>query len=385
MRLGVSMRVLLVAVGVLSCQAQNSVRGSAKGGGNHIKCNTHLQRSSNYDLVSSPVVLSVAGAVPTGGDISLEVAYDTERQRAFVTNSVSNSVSVLDVSDSTNPTVMAIYTNNEDMVSPSGIAFDSCEERLFVSCSGGTLVVLDVSDSSPALVSVTALEGKPERLAFDEHRQLVYVVAFSDLLGPDYLYTVDVRTTKHLSPSVLGRYVTEDGCGPYGVEYDSRHQRLFIACNVGNSMEIVDVREPAVANILGKFSSSNPYNGIVYDQSHNRVFLSSFDQSFVVSVDVSNSAAPFELSKVADSDQLLTGAGLAFDAYHNVVFAAGRNSNSIIAIDVTDPLVMSIVSSVASADDLGRANGLAYDPHSGLLLAVGLSGKLATVDTTAKN
>ena len=104
----------------------------------------------------------------------------------------------------------------------------------------------------------------------------------------------------------------------------------------------------------------------------------------MVSVDVSNSAAPFELSKVADSDQLLTGAGLAFDAYHNVVFAAGRNSNSIIAIDVTDPLVMSIVSSVASADDLGRANGLAYDPHSGLLLAVGLSGKLATVDTTAK-
>jgi len=160
------------------------------------------------------MVLSVAGAVPTGGDISLEVAYDTERQRAFVTNSVSNSVSVLDVSDSTNPTVMAIYTNNEDMVSPSGIAFDSCEERLFVSCAGGTLVVLDVSDSSPALVSVTALEGEPERLAFDEHRQLVYVVAFSGLLGPDYLYTVDVRTTKHLSSSVLGRYVTEDGRGP---------------------------------------------------------------------------------------------------------------------------------------------------------------------------
>jgi len=63
--------------------------------------------------MSSPVVLSVTGAVPTGGDNSPEMAHDTEHQLAFITNSVSNIMSILDASDSTNPTVMALTLHKQ--------------------------------------------------------------------------------------------------------------------------------------------------------------------------------------------------------------------------------------------------------------------------------
>jgi YVTN family beta-propeller protein len=101
------------------------------------------------------------GASPTG------VAYDSGKNEVFVSNSGYNTVSV--ISDSSNSVVATVTVET----SPTGLAYDSGKGEIFVSNHGSNSVSV-ISDSNNVVVATIPVGTSPNNLAYDSGKSEIF-------------------------------------------------------------------------------------------------------------------------------------------------------------------------------------------------------------------
>jgi len=265
------------------------------------------------------------------------LAYDSTNKRLFVAELLGNRVKVWDVtsiSDGENAvnvlgqsdfTSNGAATTQSGMDSPTGLAYDSTNKRLFVADGSNRVIVFDVT-------SISDGENATNVLGQDD---------FTSNLGAN----------------------TQSGMNsPQGLAYDSTNNRLFVAEVSGDRVKIWDVEsisdgENAI-NVIGQadFTSSSGATtqagmdgpkGLAYDSTNDKLFVSQVSNHRISIFSLSNTVtsisgpsgsyntgASITLSIIFSSAVTVTGTpSLALetgDTDKSASYTSGSGSNQLI-------------------------------------------------------
>jgi DNA-binding beta-propeller fold protein YncE len=184
------------------------------------------------------------GSVAVPGASAIEIA--PEAGRGFAATS-SNSVAIFDLK-----TGAVLKTVPLPGRSPSALAYDGDEKRLFVAqADSGDLAVVDPEAGS--VVTDVALGGRLRAVVSDGYRRLFVSAEDANVLH--------VVSTESLQP--LGDDPVAPGVGPTGLAIDPGGRRVFAACANGN-MVVVDGDAGCVFSVLAMGQGGGP---AVFDRS----------------------------------------------------------------------------------------------------------------------
>jgi uncharacterized repeat protein (TIGR01451 family) len=140
---------------------------------------------------------------------------------------------------------------------PRGIAIDTTRNRVYVANYGSSS--LSVIDSSNGVIRTITGVTSANGLAYDPTHDLIWVTNYSS----DQVTPVDAANFAVLPPITVGD-------GPWGVAYDPVHDTIYVANSLGDSVTVVDAQAQSVVTSLeGSFSqpfhvAANPDTGKVY-------------------------------------------------------------------------------------------------------------------------
>ena len=137
------------------------------------------------------------------------VAYDSGKGEIFVTNTGSNTVSV--ISDESNTVVATVNVDK----APTGICYDPFMHEVFVSNSNSATVSV-ISDVDNRVVATITNLSSPGNMAYDSGKGLIWVCSFQG-----------VTAISDADNKVVGSVVTT-GNSVYGVAYDPEKNAVFV-------------------------------------------------------------------------------------------------------------------------------------------------------------
>ena len=300
--------------------------------------NNIVDYTADYVLGQPDFTSNTSATTQNGLFAPYGITYDSVNQRLFVSDYNNSRIMVFDVTTITNGenavnvlgqpdfTSNLATTTQSGMNNAYGIAYDSVNQRLFVSdYPNNRIMVFDVTTITNGENAVNVL-GQPD-------------------------FTSNLATT------------TQSGLNnPYGVTYDSVNQRLFASDFNNNRIMVFDVTaitngENAV-NVLGQpdFTSnlakttqsglSNPY-GIIYDSTNQRLFLSDSGNSRIMVFDVTTITNGENAVNVLGQPDFIFNIGtttqggisgpfgITYDSINQRLFVADYNNYRVIVFDVT--------------------------------------------------
>ena len=288
------------------------------------------------------------GTSPTG------VAYDSSKNEVFVANSGFNTVSV--ISDSSNSVVATVTVGT----SPTGLAYDSTKGEIFVTNHGSNSVSV-ISDSTNRVVASVPVGTSPNNLAYDSGKDEIFVVNSGD------------NSVSVISDSNNAVVTTIPvGTNPNKVIYDAGKGELFV-CNSGyNTVSVIsDSTNAVVATITVGISPA----GAAYDSGKNEVFVANYGSGVnTVSVisDTNNTV-------VATIPVGTTPYGVAYNSVTDEIYVSNHGSSSVSVIsDSTNAVVTTIPVGNTPA-------GITYDSGKNEMFVTNMGDKTVSVisDTTA--
>jgi|HubBroStandDraft_1064217.scaffolds.fasta_scaffold00229_15 YVTN family beta-propeller protein len=247
----------------------------------------------------TPVAGIPVGHFPVG------VAYDPIQDEVFVTNSRSDSVSV--ISGFNNTVVKTITVGSF----PWGIAYDPRQGEVFVANNGGgTVSVINATTLAvTGLVSTGSPTYSPEGLAFDNATDFVYVALYGQhevaLInaadnnlwtylpagsGPEWVAFdsddseifvsnyVSGNVTAYRQTSVDNYWVAANitvGSGPTGVAYDAATDQVFVSNSLSDSVSVID---GATGTATGGVSVGGDPYALAVDTGHSTLYVTNFRQ-----------------------------------------------------------------------------------------------------------
>ena len=170
-------------------------------------------------------------ATITVGTNPYGVAYDSANGRMYVTNADSDNVSVIRTSDNTVIATITVGTN------PSGIAYDSANGRMYVTnnVDSGNISVIStatntVIDANGAAAGTAISVGDtPTAIAYDSANGRMYVTNN----GGSNVSVIDTTTY-----AVTGQITV--GTQPRGIAYDSANGRMYVSNFGSNYVKVID-------------------------------------------------------------------------------------------------------------------------------------------------
>ncbi len=304
--------------------------------------------SSVSTVKAAGVIATIAvGASPTG------VAYDSSKNEVFVANSGFNTVSV--ISDSSNSVVATVTVGT----SPTGLAYDSAKGEIFVTNHGSNSVSV-ISDSTNRVVATVPVGTSPNNLAYDSGKGEIFVVNSGDN---------SVSVISDSSNAVVATIPV--GTNPNKVIYDAGKGELFV-CNSGyNTVSVIsDSTNTVVATITVGISPA----GAAYDSGKGEVFVANYGSgaNSVSVISDTNHAV------VATIPVGTTPYGVAYNSVTNEIYVSNHGSNSVSVIsDSTNTVVATI--------PVGNTpSGITYDSGKGAMFVANMGDKTVSVisDTT---
>ncbi|MEX1997858.1 MAG: beta-propeller fold lactonase family protein [Candidatus Andersenbacteria bacterium] len=303
---------------------------------------TLIDRIPDNVLGQANFYTNTGATTQAGLNTPLGLAYDSTNQRLFVTDASNNRVVIYDVTAITdgenavnvlgqaNFTTATAATTQAGMSSPRGVAYDSANQRLFVGDSTNNRVVV-----------------------FD-------VTAITD--GEN---AVNVLGQANFTSS--GAATTQAGMNnPQGLAYDSTNSRLFVADSSNNRVTTFDVTAITdgenAANVLGQTSftvstaattqagMSTP-SAAAYDSTNSRLFVSATGNDRVTTYNVAsitNGESAVNVlgqANFTSSGEATTQAGmadphgLAYDSTNSRLYVNDTNNDRIIVHDAADPTI----------------------------------------------
>ncbi len=327
----------------------------------------------------TPVYTYTAGTRPNdasatatnfGVDSQADAEVDTVNHRLFVADPAHNRVLVFNLNSNNNLidhtadyvfgqssfTGLSGATTSAGMSGPSRLAYDSANNRLFVSdASNNRVLVFNTAEitSGEAAVSIlgqsvfttsTAAHTQaglsaPRGLAYDPGTQYLYVTS----TGSDRITVYDVAsiTDGEAAINVLGRASFDGGSGgattstrvsdPTGVAIDTENDRLFVADTTNNRVLIFDIASlsdgEAAVNVLGQTdfttATASSTGGQVGFSSPQDVTYNAEDHKLYVSDSNNNRVMIFDVTSITDGENAVALLGQeSFSAYYSPSTAA---------------------------------------------------------------
>ena len=362
-----------------------------------------------------------------GMNFPTDAAYDSVNQRLFVVQSTGNRVTVYDVSSITDGeaatyvlgqaafTTTTAATTQTGMNVPYGLAYDSANQRLFVSESTGNRVkvydVTAISDNEnaayvlgqstftgTAAANTQAGMNAPRGITYDSVDSLLYVAQATN----NRVTTYDVASISNgeNAVNVLGQTTftataaanTQAGMNaPSGVLIDAAHNRLYVGQTGSHRVTLYDVTSISdgenATDVLGQYDDNlsapgsvftkatanggptklglSAPNGVTVDPVNHRLFVADTTNNRVLVYNLTTGNLPVDMlpdnvlgqtnfySNTAANTQtgLNVPNGLAFDGTNQRLFVSEGTGNRIKVYDVT-----SITNGEDAVSVLGQVN-----------------------------
>ncbi len=330
--------------------------------------NSISDRIPDYVLGQPNFYTNTAATTQAGMNIPTGVTYDATNNLLFVAQAGAHRVTVYDVAEITNGenainvlgqanfTSSGAATTQAGMHTPQDVAYDPTNDRLFVSQVGN-------------------------------HRVTVYDVS-TITNGENAINVIGQSAYGNLSA-----LTTQTGMNaPRGLAFDDTNQRLFVAQTGNHRVTVYDVTAitngEAATHVLGQadFTSSvlattassmrRPY-GLAYDDTNERLFISSYDSARVTVFDVTtidNNENATHVLGVANFTTNGTGTtiattygprGLAYNSSNQHLFVAQGLNHRISIFDVT-----AIGNGENAVDLLGQYDDNLEDPSPNYLVSL---------------
>jgi len=241
----------------------------------------------------------VIATITVGADPN-SIAFDSENNRMYVTNSggtwrdsnplAGDSISVIDTSTyEVIETVTAAGAGGHGNT-PHGIAFDSANNRMYYAIGNWMFIedyvsVMDTADNSVS-AKVTVGE-RPEDIAFDSANNRMYVTNIDD----DTVSVINTANNSVIATISVGDH-------PTGIAFDSANNRMYVANQVDDTVSVIDT---ATNSVIDTISVGDSPNSIAFDSANNRMYVTNYtDDTVSVIGIVPNSASSEESSKKSD-------------------------------------------------------------------------------------
>jgi len=141
---------------------------------------------------------------------------------------------------------------------PRGIAVDTARNRVYVANYGSDSLSV-INTSSHTLIQTVGGLSSPNGVAYDPTHDLIWVTNYAT----DRVTPISAASLTSLSPLAVGD-------GPWGVAYDPVHDYVYVVNNLGDSVTVIHAgTRTVVATLSGSFDqpfhvAANPITGKAY-------------------------------------------------------------------------------------------------------------------------
>ena len=215
------------------------------------------------------------------------IAFDSENNRMYVTNSggtwnennplAGDSISVIDTFSYEVETVTAAGAGGHGNT-PHGIAFDSANNRMYYAIGNWQYVEDYVSVMNTADNSVSAkvtVGERPEDIAFDSANNRMYVTNTID----DSVSVINTANNSVIATVPVGEQAGKEFEGaPNGIAFDSANNRIYVANQIDDTVSVIDTATNSVIDTIPV--GDNP-NSIAFDPVNNRMYVTNYQDETV--------------------------------------------------------------------------------------------------------
>ena len=259
--------------------------------------------STSFPLVGIAEADSVTSTIPVGNG-PMGMAYDFKNGNIYVTNFLSNTVSVID--GNTNDVISTIpFASN---ASPVDIAFDSANGKVYVTnFNAGTVSVID-GNTNQVTGTIQGLGQGVFAIDYDSANGKVYVTNFNagtvSVIDGNTNQVIDTLTVGG-NPTAIsfnpnnGNIYVADGVNrvdvinpitditvasvivgnvPSGIAFDSHNKNMYVTNFMSGTISVIDTRTNTVTAIISMSSGSNP-SAVAFDSSNGQIYVTNFYQT----------------------------------------------------------------------------------------------------------
>lgn len=247
--------------------------------------------------VSTPSNMAVLDTISVTGSLVCyaAIAMDETNYILFLGDYSRDAVFAIDVS---NPSAMFIagsISNKTALNAASGLSYDAIRQVLYVSGSP-ILTVLDVSDPANMTIvgsCVLTYSGSQGSCEYDNERQLVYVTGDTT----DSFSIVDVSAPT--APILLAGIQDATNLNAAGgVAYDATTKTCYVASRY-DRLTAIDVTNPSIPSIISSYVSSAYIDGayrVKLDTQNKIAYVTSILGDHIAAIDISDPAAMTPIS-----------------------------------------------------------------------------------------
>ena len=272
---------------------------------------------------------------------------------AYIPAISSNRLSVVDVSDVTDPAVVGTVFNMNSMTVPNQVKV--VENYAYVNSQvGRALTVIDVS--SPFHPFIHSFVDYPNALSYPVSLDIENNYAFvGDGLHPDIL-VIDISDVSN--PMIANEFSVPDVQNTRTV--DVKNNLLYVVEQSvtldDNSLSIIDISDKLNPLVLGHLDDSLLFNSHSVHVEEDYAYVLSLGASQLVIIDISDKSNPFIVGSVRDGQTM--GGANSVQVIGDFAFVTSWHSNSITMIDVSDKTAPVIIDSLTLSDNDDRPRSL---------------------------
>lgn len=280
----------------------------------------------NISNPASPTL--VTEIVNNGGSIRLDWAMWIVKSwnLLYVASNVSDALQIIDVTNPAAPTATGQLVDGTNLNGARGIA----KVWNFVYVTADVRDALNVINvTNPTTPAISGTIRSTTTLNWARDVKVVWNYAFVAAYDGDRMTVVDISTPA--SPTVVANINDATNLnGANRIEVSWNY--AYVSADLNASVRVIDITNPlapsAVTNISGwSYSLTNPRDLLV---DNNRLFIASFGNDAVNVADISNPASPVYVTKILHNagNPLLDGAEWLFKVW-DFIYTAVFNSDAL--------------------------------------------------------
>ena len=279
------------------------------------------------------------------------------QQFAYVANSGSRSVSVVDTTTNTEVDVVTVGSN------PDGIAVDPTCNSVYVGLFGdSTLVEIDTATNAAASSVHLGIDGiSSSGVAVSPNGSRVYVTNISS----DTVSVIDTITNSIVA-------TIEVGSVPFGLAVSPDSDRVYVANSNDNSVSVID----ATTNSVVATASVGAPGGVAISPDGNRIYVPNFVAS---NVSVINTATNSQLTTVTVGGN---PSSLAINPDGSRIYVVNSTDNTVSVISTG---TNTVVATVAVGDASLSPYSVAVSPDGKRVYVTNGNDDSVSVIDTATN
>lgn len=315
-------------------------------------------------------IIQVASSTPvvTGSvtDSSLNVPRNMtiSGNYAYITSTVSNSLTIVDVSSSTAPRVLTSTTTTQYLNFPTGVAV-SGNYAYVAGRTVNRLTVFDVSNPS----SITEVGSVTNAGSLNTPNSVAVSGSYAYVAGSGNSLTV-VNIADPTNPTIVG-FIIDNVLLNNARAVVVSGKYAYVAAAFNGSVTVIDISRPDAPIIVGSVTDNTAtLRGVVsLAKSGSYLYAIASTTKTFTAIDVSNPTAPTIAGSLVDArfnNGNSGSSGSMISVAGNYAYVAGSSSD-LITVDISNPSVPRFVSALHDVTNFQNA------------LAIGVSGRYAYI------